>query len=68
MLLILKSVLTTQCTWQFIGNKSIDEIEAGKTTVNGIVTINPYLYIKELEAACNSLSLTATVNSNKNQS
>ena len=50
-----------------IGNKSIDEIEAGKTTVNGIVTINPYLYIKELEAACNSLSLTATVNSNKNQ-
>lgn len=48
-------------------HKSIDEIEAGKTTVNGIVTINPYLYIKELEAACNSLSLTATVNSNKNQ-
>ena len=24
-----------------IGNKSIDEIETGKTTVNGIITVNP---------------------------
>lgn len=50
-----------------IGNKSIDEIETGKTTVNGIITVNPYSYIKELEFACNKLSLNATVPGNTNQ-
>lgn len=50
-----------------IGNKSINDIGVGKTTVNGIVTVNPYSYFKELETACNRLSDTATVNSNKNQ-
>ncbi len=50
-----------------IGNKSIDEIETGKTTVNGIITVNPYSYIQELESACNKLSLNATVPGNTNE-
>lgn len=50
-----------------IGNKSISEIGVGKTTVNGIVTVNPYSYIKGLESACDNLSDSATVKSNKNQ-
>lgn len=50
-----------------IGNKSIDEIETGKTTVNGIITVNPYFYIQELESACNKLSLNATVPGNTNE-
>ena len=50
-----------------IGNKSIDEIGTGKTTVNGIVTVDPYSYIKELSGACNKLSKTATVPVNTNQ-
>lgn len=50
-----------------IGNKSISEIGVGKTTVNGIVTVNPYSYIKGLESACDNLSESATVKSNKNQ-
>lgn len=49
------------------GSKSIDEIETGKTTVNGIVTVNPYSYIKELHMACTKLSQTATVPVNTNQ-
>ncbi len=50
-----------------IGNKSIDEIETGKTTVNGIITVNPYSYIQELESACNKLSINATVPGNTNE-
>ena len=50
-----------------IGNKSIKELGVGKTTVNGIITVNPYSYMKELESACSSLSDTATVKSNTNQ-
>lgn len=50
-----------------IGNKSINEIETGKTTVNGIITVNPYSYIQELESACNKLSLNATVPGNTNE-
>ena len=44
-----------------IGNKSISEIGVGKTTVNGIVTVNPYSYMKGLESACDELSESATV-------
>ena len=50
-----------------IGNKTIDEIGTGKTNVNGIVTVDPYDYIKELAEACNKLSETATVPVNINQ-
>lgn len=50
-----------------IGNKPIEELGVGKTTVNGIVTVNPYSYMKELESACSRLSDTATVNSSTNQ-
>ena len=50
-----------------INNKTINEIGVGKTTVNGIVTVNPYSYIKELEKTCDNLSMTTTVNINKNQ-
>lgn len=50
-----------------IRNKSISELDVGKTTVNGIVTVNPYIYINELEDACDRLSESATVSINKNQ-
>ena len=50
-----------------IGNKTIKELGVGKTTVNGIVTVNPYSYMRELDSACSSLSETATVSSNTNQ-
>ncbi|MCX4374597.1 sensor histidine kinase [bacterium 1xD8-6] len=50
-----------------IGNKKIKELGVGKTTVNGIVTVNPYSYMRELNSACSSLSETATVSSNTNQ-
>lgn len=50
-----------------ISNKSINDIGVGKTTVNGIVTVNPYSYMKELENTCEELSQSATVNSNYNQ-
>lgn len=50
-----------------IRNKTIDELDVGKTTINGIVTVNPYQYIRELENACDELSASATVDINRNQ-
>lgn len=50
-----------------IRNKSFDELDLGTITVNGIVTVNPYHYIKELERVCDNLSASATVESNENQ-
>lgn len=50
-----------------IGNKSISEIGVGKTTVNGIVTVNPYSYMKGLESTCDKLSDSTTGKGNKNQ-
>ena len=49
-----------------IGNKSTEELGNGETTVNGIVTVNPYIYIDELEDACDRLSELATVPGNSN--
>lgn len=50
-----------------IKSKNFSELDLGKTTVNGIVTVNPYRYIKELARACEELSANATVKSNENQ-
>ena len=50
-----------------IGKKSMKELGNGETTVNGIVTVNPYEYIHELEEACDKLSDMATVTGNRNQ-
>ena len=50
-----------------IGKKSMEELGDGETTVNGIVTVNPYEYIAELSAACDKLSDMATVDINRNQ-
>lgn len=49
-----------------IGNKKFSDMDLGKVTVNGIVTVNPYRYIKEFEGVCTELSEGATVESNKN--
>lgn len=50
-----------------IGNKSFSEMDLGTIKVNGIVTVNPYKYIKEFEKVCDDLSASATVESNENQ-
>ena len=50
-----------------IKNKNFSELDLGKTTVNGIVTVNPYGYIQEFGRACEELSANATVESNENQ-
>ena len=50
-----------------IKNKTIDEMQVGKVTVNGILTVNPYQYITELENVCDELGKSATVESNCEQ-
>lgn len=50
-----------------IKNESISELDVGTTTINGIVTVNPYIYINELEDVCDNLSDTSTVSTNANQ-
>lgn len=50
-----------------IRNQGINELDVGTTTINGIVTVNPYSYIYELENSCDELSDMATVTSSKYQ-
>lgn len=50
-----------------IGKKSMQALGDGETTVNGILTVNPYVYIEELSDTCDKLSKMATVDSNRNQ-
>ena len=50
-----------------ISKKTVEELGNGETTVNGVVTVNPYTYIDELKTACDRMSENATVNSNRNQ-
>ncbi len=50
-----------------IKNKRFDQMDLGEVTVNGIVTVNPYRYIKEFEKACAELSASATVENNEGQ-
>ena len=50
-----------------IGKRDMEELGDGETTVNGILTVNPYKYIDELEETCDKLSYMATVDSNRNQ-
>ncbi len=50
-----------------IGNKTMDELGNKETTINGIVTVNPYTYIDELSDFCKELSEIATATINKTQ-
>ena len=50
-----------------IGKKDMQALGDGETTVNGILTVNPYVYIGELSDTCDKLSAMATVDSNRNQ-
>ncbi len=43
-----------------IGNKTTEELGDGETTINGIVTVDPYKYSDELSAVCDELSDMAT--------
>lgn len=47
-----------------IGNKDMEELGNGETTINGIMTVNPYTYIGEFEDACDRLAELATVSGN----
>ncbi|MFV0528088.1 MAG: histidine kinase [Lachnospiraceae bacterium] len=48
-----------------IGNKTLSELGDGETTINGIITVNPYEYIEELSSVCIDLSNMATAPINK---
>lgn len=50
-----------------IGQKDFEALGDGETTVNGIVTVDPYAYIEEFEKKCQELSEMATVDVNRNQ-
>lgn len=50
-----------------IDKKEFVQLGKGETTVNGIVTVNPYRCINELKEGCNELSKLATVDINRNQ-
>lgn len=50
-----------------IGNKTMEELENGGTTVNGVVTVNPYEYIEEMEEVCDRLGEMATVETNRSR-
>ncbi|MGN1167535.1 MAG: sensor histidine kinase [Lachnospiraceae bacterium] len=50
-----------------ISKKTVEELGNGDTTVNGVVTVNPYVYIEELTKACDRMSENATMSSNRNQ-
>ena len=50
-----------------IQNKTIDKMQVGKVTVNGILTVNPYEYVAQLEQVCDDLDEKTTVDSNHNQ-
>ena len=64
---ILKNVWITVCIWLLSEKRDMEELGDGETTVNGILTVNPYKYIDELEETCDKLSYMATVDSNRNQ-
>ena len=50
-----------------IGKKDMRTLGDGETTVNGILTVNPYEYLNELSETCDTLADMATVDSNRNQ-
>lgn len=50
-----------------IGKSDFETLGNGEMTVNGIVTVNPFKYIKKMRTTLNELSDIATVDINKNQ-
>lgn len=48
-----------------ISGRSMESLGREETTVNGIVTVNPYTYIAELGNVCDELAEVATVSSNQ---
>lgn len=45
----------------------LEDLGSGELTVNGIVTVNPYVFLKDMDEKCQRMSELATVEINRNQ-
>ena len=50
-----------------VRKKPFEDLGTGELTVNGIVTVNPYEFLKDMDEKCQQMSELATVEINRNQ-
>ena len=50
-----------------VRKKPFEDLGTGELTVNGIVTVNPYVFLQDMDEKCQRMSELATVEINRNQ-